>query len=921
MPTTATKRNVTRLEPLESRRLLSASLGLDPSFAGDGRAEFELDGFDAAQVEQILVSDGGSSDRIYALGTAVTRDYDTPIFSAPGFGGQARPDLAAGARFVAELSPDGQVLSLAPLADAAPEFALYEDYRPDPTGKFFASRLSPDGAYTVRRFNADLSPDPSFAPVTVPAPSSGGAAGFDYDLTEIGFSGYRVLVGAFGDDNGDAQAQVRVYDDDGVNLPFLGFEFEESGLSLSGNADVQGFTRIFAQNVGNYFLLGFSGSGFEGGPSGSSGGAVLLQNGPNGPARVGGYGDDGDGLVTTRTDVDGATRYGEIWAEDDGRVAIYNRQDDGVADLYLFDEEGSEVTKFVPAGPGAVTGFATPGPSVADLTFLDVNRVAYVNEYSVGPFDLIFGERRTQVVMIGAGGGSYLLPQDRLQPAEALSLAVAPDGDLLVGGFVEALDLTQLGVLDGGQSLRIDGVENRAAVWKLGTQSATASADVTIGFENVPPGGYSTNSNPYPAPAGFVVADKNASKQLTVLGASAGYPSRVARPQEWGGTILLERADGQAFCLDSFDYVANQWSEAGDLVATGFFADGTTDSASAAFSSKLLQALDLDWTGLTRVEITFAGGVNPVYGVVDNLALVGGDAGGTDGGDAIRFDNAAPGDSFYKYERDDFNVFARTPSGGGQSTLDVVADDAGGAAVKSAFGGRVRVTRDMDRPFDLDSVDVAPPSGFNVADFTVRAKFADGTFSEQSYFVAGAPFGRIDLGLEDVVRVDFIAAGGQDDAPPVLDDLAVTPRGAAGVADFEQFAPGVYPQVADAGATFVGVAGGGATTGLNVYGPAQGYASQVVSTVNWGESVRISHGGLAFNLASLALAAGRWGEAGDALITGRRADGTSVSTAAAFDSKIFSTVQLAFDDVVAVEVAFGGGANDAYGAIDDVVFA
>ena len=162
----------------------------------------------------------------------------------------------------------------------------------------------------------------------------------------------------------------------------------------------------------------------------------------------------------------------------------------------------------------------------------------------------------------------------------------------------------------------------------------------------------------------------------------------------------------------------------------------------------------------------------------------------------------------------------------------------------------------------------------------------------------------------------------------MIDDLAVTASDgddggpAAGVATFEAFSPDAYSTVTDAGATFAGRTGTGAATGVDVLGPPQGFGSNALSTPEWGESIIFARGGQAFDLASLALAAGRWGEAGDAVITGYAADGTVAgSVSAAFDSKVFSTVQLGFDGVVAVEVAFGGGANETYGAIDDVTFA
>ena len=302
--------------------------------------------------------------------------------------------------------------------------------------------------------------------------------------------------------------------------------------------------------------------------------------------------------------------------------------------------------------------------------------------------------------------------------------------------------------------------------------------------------------------------------------------------------------------------------------------------------------------------------------------------------DPITFDDVPDVDDYYKYERDDFNVFARTADGRGRSVMRTVPSAAGGLAVAAdANDARLRITRDRGAAFDIDGLDYASPFGGTTGEiYEFRATLADGTtVSRLTDPVDFYGSRHIELNLTNVVRLDVIPSKGLNGAPqirfgPEIDNVAAGPVGTGGrAATFEGLAEGSRSdQVVDAGRRFVALNRFGGSSEVVAFGRGSGYASGALTTLNWGDTIRVTHAdaGTPFSVSTLDLAAGRWGEAGDAVITGVRADGSRTDpVTVGFASRAFSTVQLQMSGIVALDVAFGGGANAVYGAIDNVIFA
>ncbi len=148
-------------------------------------------------------------------------------------------------------------------------------------------------------------------------------------------------------------------------------------------------------------------------------------------------------------------------------------------------------------------------------------------------------------------------------------------------------------------------------------------ASVVIDFEGLAPGAV---EDPYTEASGFRFSHLRSygapAGDFFAYGPPEGYASRVIHPFDFGNQFQVDRADGGAFDLLSFDYAASRFGGPGDFVITGTFASGGTQQETVSFSgSKSFSTLDLNWTDLTQVRISYAGGLNHAYGALDNFVL------------------------------------------------------------------------------------------------------------------------------------------------------------------------------------------------------------------------------------------------------------------------------------------------------------
>ena len=117
---------------------------------------------------------------------------------------------------------------------------------------------------------------------------------------------------------------------------------------------------------------------------------------------------------------------------------------------------------------------------------------------------------------------------------------------------------------------------------------------------------------------------------------------------------------------------------------------------------------------------------------------------------------------------------------------------------------------------------------------------------------------------------------------------------------------------------------GGAAAGhqSQVYGTPQGFPSKVLHPREWGQQFVVSRtDGGSFDLASFDYAASRYGDAGDFVLTGFFEGGSSQQQTVSFtSSKSPQTLELNWEDLTSVRIAFAGGVNNAYGALDNFDF-
>lgn len=136
---------------------------------------------------------------------------------------------------------------------------------------------------------------------------------------------------------------------------------------------------------------------------------------------------------------------------------------------------------------------------------------------------------------------------------------------------------------------------------------------------------------------------------------------------------------------------------------------------------------------------------------------------------------------------------------------------------------------------------------------------------------------------------------------------------------FEAATNASYTSYAEGGYTFTE---GRSGETLIPYGTAEGYTSRVITPQNWsGRITLVKTGGGSFNLQSLDYATGRWGDAGDATVTGTKSDGTTVTRTYSFtNSRTPTTLTLNWTGLTQVVINFDGGTNNVYGAVDTLVF-
>ena len=577
MSTPHSVRPAGRFETLESRRLLSSSLGLDPAFADAGRLTFDAPfPFAATQVERVLVSDapGGPT---YLLGRYGDRTYPSlPQIVNPGVAPiEAGPFQPAG-EFVARIGDGGQLLSVQDLDVAAGTFADHGDYQPAAGGGFFGSRVELNAAgvefFVVRKFGDDLQPDASFDPVRrTLTTAKGTVSGYDADP----FGGVVSTRYKFG-----SHYSVRDYAPDGslvsVLTPDLG--------GVDPFADAPGDVTVGFGNAAQLLDGGFHVPLFIGGVDPGVAGIAP------GLLRLGAGGEVVALTTTSAPDVDGGTQAAEFRFADDGRYFIRARQDEGESDIYVGDGEGNTAFLAV-AGSRPYAVFDSDNITLAGVAFPEEGGVTFAYGFDRNPAPYLTGGLRDAYEVVhfpleGSGNGGRLeLPAPGTDTFGAVfDLAAARGGGLIAGGFVQEVTL---GTPPPPGLFRVEGIDPSAAAWKL--DLAAVPGGEVIDFEDAGQPAYGTY-----AEDGFALRNASVGKSLLTYGPAQGYASTVFQPENWGEAVILERADGGSFDLASFAYAAGRWGEAGDLTVVGRFAGGGTDAAEVGFALKNLATLDLD---------------------------------------------------------------------------------------------------------------------------------------------------------------------------------------------------------------------------------------------------------------------------------------------------------------------------------------
>ncbi len=103
-----------------------------------------------------------------------------------------------------------------------------------------------------------------------------------------------------------------------------------------------------------------------------------------------------------------------------------------------------------------------------------------------------------------------------------------------------------------------------------------------------------------------------------------------------------------------------------------------------------------------------------------------------------------------------------------------------------------------------------------------------------------------------------------------------------------------------------------------IYGTGNSYQSKVYHPNNWNHITTLARTDNGpFDLKSFAYATGVFNGGGDATVTGYKSDGSTVTQTYSFSSKTQSTLTLNWTSLTRVEINFGDGTNQAYGALDN----
>ena len=351
--------------------------------------------------------------------------------------------------------------------------------------------------------------------------------------------------------------------------------------------------------------------------------------------------------------------------------------------------------------------------------------------------------------------------------------------------------------------------------------------------------------------------------------------------------------------------------------------DPAAGNATAHFAGNINAPVDLD-----------VGPDGALYYLERGTGRVGRISANTGGTTVVDFESAAIGQIASGIYSEDGFRFSNFPGGGGSMTQPLaVHGTPQGYASKvlstTNWGRKITFARENGSPFSLASLDYAAGRWGEAGDFVLTGRFANGSTQTKNVSFSSKQLIKLPVNWTDLASVDVNFEGGANSAYGSIDNVTFGAGGGGGGSevrvDMEPAAIGPIPSgiYQEDGFSFANRPGGGgsALEALQVHGGPQGFASKVLSTTNWGRRIDVSRsGGASFDLKQFDYAAGRWGEAGDFVLTGTFAGGGAQTRAASFSSKQFQTLVLNWEDVTSLSINFAGGSNSAYGALDNFVF-
>lgn len=112
-------------------------------------------------------------------------------------------------------------------------------------------------------------------------------------------------------------------------------------------------------------------------------------------------------------------------------------------------------------------------------------------------------------------------------------------------------------------------------------------------------------------------------RQLRVYGKSFGYASNIIEPRSHNTHLIVEREDGGAFDIDSFEYMGNVYGGGGDFEVRGTFGNDSTMKVVKTFgtSKTKINTMQLGWKGLKRLVIDYGHpeATSKAFAAVDNF--------------------------------------------------------------------------------------------------------------------------------------------------------------------------------------------------------------------------------------------------------------------------------------------------------------